>query len=345
MMIVPPELLLYIATSSEEKHVYNIAGPSGPEKFEGGVAGYEARAFRGCGVFTSVPFEISEEADSLQMLQRNTQVGEFYRMRAPSIDWPNNATENAKHKNYMVRRRPLTRACAQPHSTRATMMADEEKKERARIRARTWYAENKKRARANQANRLLEKRDSDNLRKREYYHDNKARIKQKQKEYASANRVKITAQKKTRRTTDPSYKLECLTRSRLCKYTKSKGTYKGAKTFELVGCDAESLRCYLDSQWTSSAPYDVDHIFPFAAYAEDELHKVCHWSNQQPLAATENLAKRASLPPIWMARKVQKWAWPQGITESDLPDDIAGVARVDLTHPLAFPSPAPPTTN
>ena len=99
MLIVPPELLLYIATASEEKYVYNVAGPAGPAKFEAGVAGYEARAFRGCGVVTSTPFEISDEQDSLQMLQRNTQVGEFYRMRAPSIAWDPN--DNAKHKNYM----------------------------------------------------------------------------------------------------------------------------------------------------------------------------------------------------------------------------------------------------
>ena len=93
--------------------MYNVAGPAGPAKFEAGVAGYEARAFRGCGVVTSTPFEISDDADSLQMLQRNTQVGEFYRMRAPSIDWtPADKdkakvdAENAKHKNYMVRARP-----------------------------------------------------------------------------------------------------------------------------------------------------------------------------------------------------------------------------------------------
>jgi len=86
--------------------VYNIAGPAGPEKFEAGVAGYEARAFRGCGVVTSSPFEISDDADSLQMLQRNTQVGEFYRMRTPAIEWENTVEEKAKHKNYMVRRRP-----------------------------------------------------------------------------------------------------------------------------------------------------------------------------------------------------------------------------------------------
>ena len=87
--------------------MYNIAGPAGPEKFEGGVQGYEARAFRGCGVVTSTPFEISDDADSLQMLQRNTQVGEFYRMRAPSIKWPNDKKEG--HENYLVRRRQTPR--------------------------------------------------------------------------------------------------------------------------------------------------------------------------------------------------------------------------------------------
>ena len=54
--------------------MYNVAGPQGPEKFEGGVAGYEARAFRGCGIFTSTPFEVSDDSESLQMLQRTTQL-------------------------------------------------------------------------------------------------------------------------------------------------------------------------------------------------------------------------------------------------------------------------------
>jgi hypothetical protein len=40
------------------------------------------------------------------MLQRNTQVGEFYRMRAPSIKWPEGKKEG--HENYLVRRRRQT---------------------------------------------------------------------------------------------------------------------------------------------------------------------------------------------------------------------------------------------
>ena len=83
MLVVPPQLLLYLAVAPEEKIVYaanpsicarqacatrqpltlhalpscrfNVAGPAGPANFEAGVAGYESRAYRGLGVFSSSP--------------------------------------------------------------------------------------------------------------------------------------------------------------------------------------------------------------------------------------------------------------------------------------------------
>lgn len=51
--------------------------------FEAGVQGFTTRAFRGCGVVTSEPFEVSDEMEAVQMLQRFTQVGEFYVMSKP----------------------------------------------------------------------------------------------------------------------------------------------------------------------------------------------------------------------------------------------------------------------
>ena len=83
MLIVPPQLMLYMALAATDKIEYSKAGPAGPARFEAGVAGYEARAFRGLGVFTSSPYEVNDDTDSLQMLQRSTQVGEFYRMTWP----------------------------------------------------------------------------------------------------------------------------------------------------------------------------------------------------------------------------------------------------------------------
>jgi hypothetical protein len=53
--------------------------------FESGKAGLEARGFRGLATFTSMPFEVSDDTDSVQMLQRSTQIGEFYRMAPPPV--------------------------------------------------------------------------------------------------------------------------------------------------------------------------------------------------------------------------------------------------------------------
>ena len=52
------------------------------------MAGYEARAFRGCGIFTSEPYEVSDDADSVQMLTRSSQIGEFYVMSPPQVPPP-----------------------------------------------------------------------------------------------------------------------------------------------------------------------------------------------------------------------------------------------------------------
>ena len=64
---------------------YKEGGPAAEARFDAGVAGYEARAFRGCGIFTSEPYEVSDDADSVQMLTRSSQIGEFYIMSPPQV--------------------------------------------------------------------------------------------------------------------------------------------------------------------------------------------------------------------------------------------------------------------
>tara|TARA_B110000858_G_scaffold134563_1_gene152967 strand:- start:3955 stop:5772 length:1818 start_codon:yes stop_codon:yes gene_type:complete len=93
MLVLPPQMLLYMALAPEQKLTYKEGGPQAEARFEGGVAGFEARTFRGCGVFTSEPFEVSDDADSVQMLTRNSQVGEFYVMSPPQINPNPNAPQ------------------------------------------------------------------------------------------------------------------------------------------------------------------------------------------------------------------------------------------------------------
>ena len=53
MLVLPPQMLLYMALAPEQKLSYKEGGPAAEARFEAGVAGFEARSFRGCGVFTS----------------------------------------------------------------------------------------------------------------------------------------------------------------------------------------------------------------------------------------------------------------------------------------------------
>jgi len=95
LMVIPPQLSLYMALAPDEKISYKEGGPTALAAFEAGAAGFETRAFRGCGIVTSDPFEVSDEQEAVQMLERFTQVGEFYVMTPPEIN------ADGEHFNYM----------------------------------------------------------------------------------------------------------------------------------------------------------------------------------------------------------------------------------------------------
>ena len=85
---LPQTLQCRTAAHSTEhplRNRYKEGGPAAEARFEAGVAGFEARSFRGCGVMTSEPFEVSDDNESLQMLTRSSQIGEFYVMSPPQI--------------------------------------------------------------------------------------------------------------------------------------------------------------------------------------------------------------------------------------------------------------------
>lgn len=84
LLVIPPQLALYMSLAPDEKITYKEGGPAAIANFEAGVEGFTTRAFRGCGVVTSEPFEVSDEMEAVQMLQRFTQVGEFYVMSPPT---------------------------------------------------------------------------------------------------------------------------------------------------------------------------------------------------------------------------------------------------------------------
>ncbi len=96
-------------------------------------------------------------------------------------------------------------------------------------------------------------------------------------------------------------RLSCRLRSRLGRAIKI-SSRTGSAVRDL-GCTIPELKQHLESKFTPEMTWGnwgkywhIDHIKPLAAFDltnREELLQACHWSNLQPLEATENMRKRA----------------------------------------------------
>ena len=133
---------------------------------------------------------------------------------------------------------------------------------------------------------------SDKLKK--FYKDNP----EKRKEYRKNYKPRKREQRKERRNTDPIFNLTNRMRGRLRKYLIILNISKKNKTFEIVGCSPQFLKEHLEKQfvdgmtWENRSEWHIDHKIPLSsAKTEEELYKLCHYTNLQPLWAEENLKK------------------------------------------------------
>lgn len=84
---------------------------------------------------------------------------------------------------------------------------------------------------------------------------------------------------------------------------RKKGYVKfGVKTEEILGVDFSTFKEYMESKfldgmsWDNRGKWHIDHIIPLSsATSEDELIKLCHYSNLQPLWAEDNMKKGSKI--------------------------------------------------
>jgi hypothetical protein len=135
-----------------------------------------------------------------------------------------------------------------------------------------------------------------------YYEDNKKNILIYKKKWSEKNKEKNKIKKNIyhslRLKNDIIFRLKCIMRSRLLSFLKTRNITKKNKTFDIVGCSPEFLKEHLEKQfisgmtWENRNEWHIDHIIPLSsAKTEDELYKLCHYTNLQPLWAEDNLKK------------------------------------------------------
>lgn len=136
-----------------------------------------------------------------------------------------------------------------------------------------------------------------------YYQKNMTRIKQSDAEYYKKNKQKViarnTARKAQRIKEEPMFALRIRLKDatyRALKYEKSKSTQ------QLLGCTWEYARDHIESlftegmSWDNRSEWHIDHIIPLSsAKSKEELEKLCHYTNLQPLWAKDNLSKGAKI--------------------------------------------------
>ena len=135
---------------------------------------------------------------------------------------------------------------------------------------------------------------------KEYYQKNKSQKQTYSLKYYEENKSKINTYRKFRKKTDPIYKLRVGMSIRLNHFLKTKNLRKNNTTFNIIGCTPEELKKYLESLFTENMTWDnhglfgwhIDHKIPLSsATTEDEIYKLCHYTNLQPLWSKDNLSK------------------------------------------------------
>ena len=120
---------------------------------------------------------------------------------------------------------------------------------------------------------------------KEYAKDNKDKIRKRNAEY-TINKYH----------NDTHFKIKMNLSRRLRQFIKKNGN----STVDFIGCSIQDVKVHLEKQFTSGMSWDnygkwhIDHIIPCASFdlTDPEQQKKCfHYSNLQPLWASDNIRK------------------------------------------------------
>lgn len=150
-------------------------------------------------------------------------------------------------------------------------------------RDRLYYINNKEKILNSNKKWALENKESSNNIKKKYYIN---------------NRIKIFNKLKDRRKNNILLSLIHRLRSRTNYIFRKKGYEKNSETEKLLGIEYNVFIEYFENlfkdgmSWENRNLWHIDHIIPLSsAKTEEELIKLCHYTNLQPLWAFDNLTK------------------------------------------------------
>ena len=139
-------------------------------------------------------------------------------------------------------------------------------------------------------------REERNKWRSEYYQKNKEIILNRNKNYIESTRIN----RRKKYSEDKLFKIRHILSSRMRDLLKIKSLHKQQTFNKVLGCTIVFLKEYLEQQFINGMSWDnhglygwhIDHIIPLSsATTKEEIYKLCHYTNLQPLWAEDNLRK------------------------------------------------------
>jgi hypothetical protein len=189
---------------------------------------------------------------------------------------------------------------------------------------KVYYKENKEEINKRRRESYKLNKEKHSMKRKENYEKNKEYIKEKSRDYYNENKDKINDKRKNdkrsleyyyknkedvnskayqrmkeKRKNDPLFKLTHNIRTLIRLSLVNQFTTKSKKTIEILGCTFEEFKLHLESQfddkmnWQNQGTYwHMDHIIPISsAETEEDVYRLNHYTNFQPLYWEDNLKK------------------------------------------------------
>ena len=179
----------------------------------------------------------------------------------------------------------------------------DDNKEKILKKTKIWIKENPEKRKI--TTKKYRKNNSEKLKEdgKSYRQLNYEKEKKRLSTYYKKNTDKVLNRNKSynkkRLKNDELFKLKSNMRSRVKKFLKLNNIHTKNRTFQIIGCSPLYLKEYIEKKFTEGMCWNlvgkeihIDHIIPLSsAKTEEEIYKLCHYTNLQPLWAKDNLTK------------------------------------------------------
>ena len=204
----------------------------------------------------------------------------------------------------------MCRECRNAYRKALLEIPEAKERERESNRKYYWTHKEQEKERSRIKNARLYRGNAELYREksRKYREANPQKCREMRRRYAEKNGDKIAeyeaAYRKNRYHNDPLFKFQCRLRNTINQSFTRYETYKPRKNKDVIGMTSAELREYLlrtyaetyGYEWDKVEPVHIDHIIPLStAETQEDIERLCHYTNLRLLKAHDNLSKGARL--------------------------------------------------